>query len=105
HHAADGRRFGHRAIAPGIEQDLFIGADDAGRAIELIYHHAAATDGVEFALSHPSVSGLLEFPWRGHPRSHPITLPFGLQGGAGAAADLIEAPNELAPLVRVERRT
>src|ERR1700722_3805528 len=58
HYAADRWRFA--AAAPGVEQDLLVGADDARGAVELIHHHATAADGVEFRLGHPPLSGFLK---------------------------------------------
>src|SRR5271163_1104134 len=96
HDAADGGRFGGSAVASGVEQNFFLGADDAGGAIELVHHHTAAADGVEFEVSHPGGdSGVLERPWRSGPRLHPGALPFGLEGGASAAANLVEAADKL----------
>ena len=53
--ALDGSAGGMRA-----EQDFFVGADDAWRAVEQVDDHAAASDDVEFFFSHcaPPISVL-----------------------------------------------
>ena len=50
--AADLRAFDRGAGGMRAQQDFFVGADDARRAVEQVNHHAAASDDVEFLFSH-----------------------------------------------------
>ena len=52
HEAADLRAFDRGAGGVRAQQDFFVGADDARRAVEQVNHHAAASDDVEFLFSH-----------------------------------------------------
>jgi hypothetical protein len=36
----------------GVQNGFLVGADDSGRAVEQVHHHAAAPDDVEFSVSH-----------------------------------------------------
>ena len=50
--AADLRAFDGGAGGMRAQQDFFVGADDARRAVEQVDDHAAASDDVEFFFSH-----------------------------------------------------
>ena len=50
--AADRRLFDRVARAVGIENNFFVGLDDARSAIEQVHHHTAATDHIELRINH-----------------------------------------------------